>query len=375
MSSQGAVGTSARRLARSDQIFVEIHVFACGQGDTTLLRLPEDRWFLVDCNLPVYNGVRERFFQFVKSRGIERLDFIFQTHADLDHFHGMIEVLDYFTSAGRSVGGYCDGGLTAKDVRDFIWTGPLGSLNKTRYGKLHERLDEFDDSFFSQINDRSKPVSPKGYENRVDFIPVGPNAGLMRRITRSDVRRVAGDPEASVEANALSIVLVLSIREGDQVCNVLLAGDADLDRMELALDAWEGKAYETSKPADLDVVKVPHHGSIKNHSTRVCRAKRNDRKCCVAAVSAGHRPGLPDRVVLREYLDAGWTVMLTTSRRGAGRRKRPGELADRSPPAVQSFEIHNITITVTADGVVAYEPVTAVVQARDLVLYESASQH
>lgn len=375
MSSQGAVETSARHLARSDQISVEIHVFECGQGDTILLGLPEDRWFLVDCNLPVSNGVRGRFFQFVQSRGIERLDFIFQTHPDSDHFHGMIEVLDYFTSGGRSVGGYCDGGLTAEDVRDLTWTGPQRSLKQRQYGKLHDRLDEFDDSFFSQIDDRSRPISPKGFANRVDFIPIGPNPGLKRRITRLDTRRVAGNPRAKVEANALSVVLVLSIREGDRVCNVLLAADADLNGMELALDSWASKACESSRGADFDVIKVPHHGSIKNHSMRVCQAKRNDRNCCVAAVSAGQKSGLPDRVVLRKYLDAGWTVMLTTRRRATARSKRPGELADRSPPVVQSVETHNITITVTADGVVRHEPVEAVVETGNLVLYESGGLH
>lgn len=372
MSSQGAVGTSEKDRACSEKISVEIHLFECGQGDTILIRLPENRWVLVDCYLPVSNGVRERFFQFVRSKDIKRLDFIFQTHPDLDHFHGMIEVLDYFTSGDRTVGGYCDGGLTAEDVRDLIWTGPQGSLEKRQYGKLHDRLDDFDDSFFSQADDEHKPFSPKEFENRVEFIPVGPNAGLKRRIARSGIRKVAGDPEAKVEANALSVVLVLSIREGDRVCNVLLAGDVDLDRMELALDAWARKARETLGRADLDVVKVPHHGSIKNHLMRLCQVKRNDRECCVAAVSAGHRSGLPDRLVLREYLDAGWTVMVTTGRCRPARSNRPSELADRSPPAVQSFETHNITITVTADGVVAHEPVAAVVQSGDLVLYKSA---
>ncbi len=374
MSSQDAVETSGQRLASSDKISVEIHLFGCGQGDTILVHLPENRWVLIDCHLPVRDGTRERFFQFLRSKEIERLDLIFQTHPDLDHFHGMIEVLEYFACEGRAVGRYCDGGLTAEAARGLIWSDPLDSSDKTHYGRLEEHLDKFDDSFFSRIDDEHEPISPKGYKNRIDFIPVGPSAGLNRRITRRDTRKVAENPKAKVEANALSVVLVLSIREGDRVCNVLLTGDADSDSMELALDAWSRKSCETSTRADFDVIKIPHHGSIESRSTRLCKAKRNDRECCVAAVSVGERYDvLPDRAVLRDYLNAGWTVMLTTVRRGAARSNRPGGLADRGRPLVRSFEAHTITITVTADGVVEHSPEAAVVQTGDLVLYESAA--
>lgn len=373
MSSQGAAETSEKDRVSSEKISVVVHVFACGHGDTILIRLPGNRWVLVDCHLPGRDGTRERFFQFVESEGIKRLDLIFQTHPHFDHFHGMIEVLDYFSRDGRSVGYYCDGGVCAWHVRDLIWGGPLGFFDKSRYGKLQDRLDELDDEQIFAIDDRHEPMSPPGYINRIDLIPIAPSAGGKRRIARADIPKVAKDRQARVEANAMSVVLVLSIREGDRVCNVLLAADADSDSLELAQDAWLRKNRETTRSADFDVVKVPHHGSIGSHSTRLCHAKRNDRECCVGAISVGEKHDvLPDREVLRDYQDAGWTVMVTTGRRRAARRNRPSELADRNPPAVQSFETHSITITVTADGVVAHGPDAAVVRTGDLVLYESA---
>ena len=126
----------------SDGLSFDIHVFACGHGDTILLRLPDNRWSLVDCNLPKAGGIRDRFFGFLADHRINRLDYIFQTHPDTDHFHGMVEVLDYFTSNDRTVGWWCDGGLNSRDVRDFIWP---DDLSRRQYARLQHRLDELDD--------------------------------------------------------------------------------------------------------------------------------------------------------------------------------------------------------------------------------------
>jgi beta-lactamase superfamily II metal-dependent hydrolase len=84
---------------------INVYVFACGHGDTILLNLSR-AWYLVDCNLTNNDGMRQRFFEFIRQHQIEQLDCIFQTHPDIDHFRGMEEILDYFTRDGRRVK-YC----------------------------------------------------------------------------------------------------------------------------------------------------------------------------------------------------------------------------------------------------------------------------
>src|SRR5438067_13331787 len=95
-----------------EHLAVAIHLFPCGHGDTILIEYGDNRWSLIDCFLPKKDGTRDRFFDFVANRAkIRRLDFIFQTHPDYDHYHGMIDVIQHFTTGGRSVGWYLDTGL------------------------------------------------------------------------------------------------------------------------------------------------------------------------------------------------------------------------------------------------------------------------
>jgi len=89
----------------SEQEFtIEIILFACGHGDTILLRLPVDKWILIDCCLPKLTFVFDRFLQFLDNRGIRRFEYVFQTHPDFDHFLGMADLLRHFTRDGRSIG-------------------------------------------------------------------------------------------------------------------------------------------------------------------------------------------------------------------------------------------------------------------------------
>jgi beta-lactamase superfamily II metal-dependent hydrolase len=87
----------------SSEFSIDIHVFHCGHGDTILVRLPGDRWGLVDCYLPKQYGVRDAFFRFVERNEIGTLDFIIQTHPDRDHYHGMKEVIEYFLGRRQKI--------------------------------------------------------------------------------------------------------------------------------------------------------------------------------------------------------------------------------------------------------------------------------
>jgi hypothetical protein len=98
---------------------IEIYVIPCGQGDTIILHLLNKSWVLIDCNLP-QGTVRDAFFKKVELLGIQRFDVICLTHPHGDHFAGMRQVLEHFTSSGRSVGHYCDSGPTSRQFRDML---------------------------------------------------------------------------------------------------------------------------------------------------------------------------------------------------------------------------------------------------------------
>ena len=128
---------------------------------------------------------------------------------------------------------------------------------------------------------------------------------------------------ASRITNALSIVLVLVVNCDSARCNVLLTSDATIgpigsggygDYLE-PIESWKEHAKQEDIEDGFRVVKVPHHGSIASHQPDLCSMKARGRKKRVAVISAGTRKAIPDQNVIKDYLDSGWTVMVTTARK------------------------------------------------------------
>ncbi len=367
-----AKGPSDHR-GSSEEVSAEIHLLGCGHGDTILLRLPGNRWILVDCHLRD-SATRSRFFDFVKSRNIRRLEYIFQTHPDFDHFCGMVDVLNYFTRDGRSVGCWCDAGLDAVQVRDLIWP---DQFSRKEHAKIHDRLDELSDQELIQtvnVNDwtRPMPISPSGYAGRIALFPIAPATDELRRISRSGTRKLGKNPKAKLETNALSIVLVLSLAEGGRECNVLLSADAPTESLRGALKTWTKRAEENDRTKAFRVVKVSHHGSIKSRVPELCDAAHGGVSDRVAAISAGTRRALPDREVIREYLDQKWVVMVTTSRIASARGNHLMNIADKSSRSDSRQQ--DIRIRWTPSGGLSWEPSSACVGRDSLHLYETKSK-
>jgi hypothetical protein len=282
----------------------------------------------------------------------------------------MVDVLDHFTTEGRSIGHWCDGGLNADQVRDLVWG---EELSEREYSRLHDRLDELWGERLIRpvvVNDWTQPISPRGYSGRVDLFPLAPPASLARQITRGDIAKLGKDIQALLESNALSVVLVLSLVTGDANCNVLLCADASVDEIVYALRAWRHRAEEHGREEAFDVIKVPHHGSIRSHTPELCTAKRTNGAEQVAAISAGTRKALPDREVMRAYLDENWVVLLTTTRTEIRRPNYLMELADRSGAQTYAINRQDITIKWNSTDGLAWEPASARVEANDLDQYE-----
>ena len=175
---------------------LDIYLFDCGHGDTILIRLPDGRWGMVDCFLPEQGGVRDRFFAFVRDNRIPTFEFIFQTHPDYDHFHGMEAVIEYFVTLGQKIGNYYDAGLTAMWVGHLLYRSPA----RTEYLRLQERLEQWtergDIKKWSPLGAERYPIRIRGGTDRISFVPLAPDPSDQRKITSGDLRRLAVHPSA-----------------------------------------------------------------------------------------------------------------------------------------------------------------------------------
>jgi len=393
MTQGSADQTNSPSRSTSDDIKLDLFAFPCGHGDTILLHLSDGtrhKWILVDCYLPVQGGVRERFFRFLRDHDIQRLDVIFQTHPDRDHFHGMPEVLEHFTTDERSVGIYYDCGVDAKLVREWNAEAKKTGTPRSRttraekeYVRLKEglsRLKRAGKLRWKDIDAERPPAQLRCFSGHVELVPIAPNPEDALSWYEEDIRKVIFSPGARVRTNRMSIVLVLSVCLKDCQFKVLLGADADSGNIDLGLDCWKDYASKQGLLETLDVVKVPHHGSAKSHLPRLPESSNLARNS-TAVFSVGRRRVLPDREVLRAYLDKGWKVLATTTRHQSGvpapeessRCRRAFTLAGKSRRVPDVWRRHLVRLSWSSNpnGIDGEPPEAAIVHA-DLPNYETA---
>jgi beta-lactamase superfamily II metal-dependent hydrolase len=356
----------------NSELRLDVYLFNCGHGDTILVRLPDGRWGMVDCYLPETGGVRDRFFQFVQRNKIKTLEFVFQTHPHEDHFHGMEAVLDFFVDSSQLIGAYYDTGLNDRFARSLLYKSPM----RGEYFLLQDKLRQlYVGKKLLKWEAMAAGHSPVGTGRsgmeRIEFLPVGPDSADQRLITCDGLRRLADNPNARTAANALSLIIAMSAKQGDQAFNMLLGADAEVAALEKAFQFWSIHCTANHRPAAFNTIKVPHHGSGHSHHPQIC-AKRASSTPVVAAISAGVREALPDRNVLAAYLAAGWDVVSTTTH-GPPATQLPMQLADRSS-SVQGPRTHLIQITWQPGYGLTVIPLEASIRTENLPSYETAKR-
>ncbi len=239
---------------------LEIHMLDVGQGDATLLRSPRGRWVLVDAGPRgrSYDAGRRRVLPYLRSRGIQRLDRLVLTHADLDHVGGAPAVL-----ARVPVRRVSDPG----DVRG---SGPYLAVLEAAQAR------------------------------GVPWIPL--TAGARWEFDGAEIQvlgppPLAGSPSTSVgSGNDRSLILL--VRYG--AFEALLTGDAPVPAELAVLE---------SVPRALELLKVGHHGSATSTAPELLERARPR----AALVSAGRRNryGHPAPEVLARLRTSGARILRT----------------------------------------------------------------
>jgi beta-lactamase superfamily II metal-dependent hydrolase len=343
----------------------EVYILQCGQGDTILLNLGGKKWVLVDCNLP-RGDLRAQFYQFVERLEIRRLDLVCLTHPHDDHYSGMAEVVRYFTSNGRSIGTFCDSGVEPKQIATLMRRRRLPKSTVTEFEQLYRCLYELIDSRqvrYFMASENSSPFIEVG--NHIQITPLGPRPEALSQALRD----VASAGKIRKDLNRISVVLVLNVQGKTKSFDALLAADTDSEGCNSALKRYAAIKAQESAGCTFDLVKVPHHGSAYSHcGSEICRYRKED-DVALAAISAGPFDALPDREVMRDYLQYGWTVLLTT-KRGVPCRQLAVELSGRRQ-RVSEVQGQSIRITWQEDRGTRWEPAQARVCPDELPNYKS----
>lgn len=216
----------------------EIHFVDVGQGDATLIKLPDGKTMMVDfapeSSYPKLNKYLDKVF----FNGIERkLDYIVLTHSDADHIGGMENILNNYA------------------VDNVYYSLDLEDNNKSMYSKI---------SYLENENKIVAKINTAGNEIR----------GENYLITWLSPNR-----ESYVETNDYSPIMLFEFND----FSFMLTGDA---RSEVGEKEAMNYFLEDK---DIDLLKLGHHGSSTSTSLRFLETFMPE----IAVISNGTTYGHP----------------------------------------------------------------------------------
>lgn len=273
---------------RLDIVFLDV-----GQGDATLIGLPNGRHVLIDAGVqtPYRDEGQRTVVPHLERYGIRQLDAVVLTHADADHMGGVPSVL-------RSVA-----------VDRLIHNG------QTKDNAIWTDLETTADS----LGIVQQTVTAG------DVLDLDPSVRIR-------VLGPSGTPQPGDDANDASIVLLVEYGH----TRWLLTGDAEATA-EADLVARYGALLRA------DVVKVGHHGSRTSSTPELVAAVRgrgaspirlasdapvHSPDYAVVSVAKRNRYGLPNAEPLMRWQDAGAEV-LQTANEGAIWLRSDGDTIER----------------------------------------------
>ncbi|MFS0688979.1 MBL fold metallo-hydrolase [Sporosarcina sp. 179-K 8C2 HS] len=185
---------------------LKVHFIDVGQGDAILIESPVGKTMLVDGGS---KSSGKHVVDFLKAKGIKKLDYVVATHPDADHIGGLIEVLNSF------------------NVTNFIDSGYVHTSQT--YYELLTLIDKKNIKFT--------------IAEELDKIALDPK--MVIRVLYAD--------ENAKDSNDASIVLKATYNK----VSFLLMGDADT-----AIEDYIRDKYDVS----ATVLKNGHHGSNTSSS-------------------------------------------------------------------------------------------------------------
>ena len=285
----------------------------------------------------------------------------------------MREVIEEFTTQGRSVGVFCDTGISGKHISTILKHTKRGRAASSEFAKLDslviDKIYNKREMGYFRVDENSMPIA-RSRDGSMVLQPLGPAADVINMDLRDFVERNTGRDNL----NLISIVLALRITSGVNF-STMLAGDIDASGLNKALVRFM-QIFPDQRPLPrFDVVKVAHHGSFDSHDgSRICNCA-HDRGTHVAVVSSGaDYDVLPDREVLRDFLNHGWIVVLTTKRLPVQRRQYVLDTAAEKAVVDYDIQCQDIEITWSDTLGVTWKPTTASLTLEEITNYRTASK-
>lgn len=257
----GGIMTAACRAGHAGKNEVRVTVLDVGQGDGIHVRGPSGINYFIDGGSSDVSSVGiYRIEPYLLSRAVDCLDYVFVTHGDLDHYSGIMELVE---------------------------DQELGVRIRTLVLPPEEYRDE-----------RLRELGRTAAVNGIRVAEIAAGQSLEEKNGRFSIACLAPETGAGIQpGNAAS--LVLELRFG--AFGMLLTGDVEAEGEEALL--------KSGRLGQCQILKAAHHGSKNSGSEAFLEKVRP----AVAIISAGvgNRYGHPHRETLERLSEAGCSVCST----------------------------------------------------------------
>lgn len=233
-----------------------------GQGDSALVEC-DGQYMLIDGG---DESAGKKVYRALEERGVKELGILAMSHLHADHIGGLIEALKYAQKEHVTIS------------------------NKA-----------YDDSrVFREVEKQL------GYNKAKIKVP---HVGDKYQLGSAEVEVV----DVSAEENNDSLVLLVTYGE----TRFLFTGDIDYKPQLRLADKYEN---ESDEPFEIDLIKVPHHGSCRQNGSResglqyrfIRTIKSNSKpQYAIISVGAGNRYGHPEEPTLSTLEDADFNIFRT----------------------------------------------------------------
>ena len=250
-----------------------------GQGDGIVLETASGEVYLIDCGSSSRDQVGEYvLLPYLKYRGIKKIDAVLLSHADFDHYGGIVELLQCASQEGITIG---------QVVLPAIHT----KMRKEEFAPILEAVE-----YAEQLSKKKIPV---GYLKAQD-------AWETKGVSFLCLHPAAGSGEGG---NASSECIYVTFGTGDEKCSFLFTGDVEENGERELIEA-----LQRQKIQDITVLKVAHHGS--HYSTTEEFLHQIDARIAVISCGKNNRYGHPHEELL-ERLQKEGSMILRTDESGA----------------------------------------------------------
>jgi len=277
-----------------------------GQGDTIIIqwkKLEDNFVGVIDCKK---HNTNNPLIDYLIKNQVKKIYFIILSHPHIDHFSGLLELLDYCQS---------------KDIKIKYF---LHSLNIHSSYLNWANIDNDSNNLLEKIIVKSVEFYNSQIIYRIGYISLGFNLPLNNEFNLSalspsddecrlfmkivDYFKLEIPNKCSQAANLLSSVLKVHTKES----YILLTSDSTKE----VFNRFRTRLIEEFKEKLL-LCQIPHHGANNNHDIEFWKSLKKELNC-PSVISAGNHKKFnhPDYNVVDDYINAGYKIYSTNNVNG-----------------------------------------------------------